>query len=164
MIGSAQGHRTQPSDPLRKAPVQSNRDVFPCVDKKTKCCSYLSWRGFTHFLNFGLWSRPKHVCENTINLSLRQTLNMQLQIKTQNSEYVRTSNWDTNLAFIIAHCTNECLQLIPLRFLETILSHVEMLFGAICHGKRDRIYYLLHNIIAGLGILLKWERSQKSPF
>lgn len=69
-----------------------------------------------------------------------------------------------NVGFIIAHCTNECVQPIPLRFLETILSHVEILFGAICHGKRDRIYYLLHSIIAGLGILPRWERLQKDLF
>lgn len=49
-------------------------------------------------LTFWLWSGPKHVCENTINLSLRQTLKMQLQIKiNKNSEYVRTSNWDTDV-------------------------------------------------------------------
>lgn len=43
--------------------------------------------------------------------------------------------WRENVAFIIARCTNECSQLIPLRLLETILSHVGILFGAICSGK-----------------------------
>lgn len=96
-----------------------------------------------------------------------RTSNMQLQTQNtvcQNFKLGRRCRRRENVGFITAHCTNECLQLIPLRFLETILSHVEFLFGAICHGKRDRIYYLLHSIIAGPGVLLRWERSQKSLF
>lgn len=92
---------------------------------------------------------------------------MQIQTNVRNSQICRTFKLGRrcrrteNVAFIIAHCTNESSQLIPLRFLETILSHVEILFGAICHGKQDRIYYLLHSIIAGPGVLPRWERSQK---
>lgn len=43
------------------------------------------------------------------------------------------------------------MQLIPLRFLETILSHVEILFGAICHGKtgQNLLFITQHNCGAG---------------
>lgn len=98
------------------------------------------------------------------------TSNMQPQTNTQNSKICqnfklgRRRRSRENVAFIVAQCTNECLMLIPLRFLETILSHVEILFGAICHGKRDRIYYLLHSIIARPGVLLRWERSENALF
>lgn len=53
--------------------------------------------------------------------------------------------------FFIARCTNECSQLIPARFLETILSHVEILFGAICHGKtgQNLLFITRHNCQAG---------------
>lgn len=53
--------------------------------------------------------------------------------------------------FFIARYTNECAQLIPLRFLETILSHVEILFGAICHGKtgQNLLFITQHNCRAG---------------
>ena len=103
------------------------------------------------------WLRER----TTIHLSLHQTrlqtpnLTSQTPEICENFKLGHRCNMIENVAFIIAHCTNKCLQLIPLRFLETILSHVEILFGAICHGKRDRIYYLLHSIIAGPGVLLE---------
>lgn len=134
-----------------------------------KCCSYLS--AGEVLLTF---------CISGYDKDRRWTLVVYLYIKQhfkhatpnkhpKTQKRVRTLNCrrrcrrKENLGFIIAHCTNECLQLIPLRFLETILSHVEILFGAICHGKRDRIYYLLHSIIAGPGVLPRWE-SRRNPY
>lgn len=59
-----------------------------------------------------------------------------------------------NVALRIGEC-KKSMPLFQIRFLETILSHVEMLFGAICRGKRDTIYYLLHSIIVELSARLR---------
>lgn len=67
--------------------------------------------------------------------------------------------------FFIAHCTNERSQLIPLRFLETILSHVEILFGAICHGKtgQNLLFITQHNCGAGR-VYYRGGRDHRNPY
>lgn len=141
---------------------QTDRDVIPSLEKRS--FSYRSaGGGFNLFLAITetkTRSREHHFSVFKLNrISNMHTPNSNIQKAKicHNFKLGRRCKKERKR-------TNECLQLIPLRFLETILSHVEILFGAICHGKRDRIHYLLHSIIAGPGVLLRWERSQKSPW
>lgn len=71
-------------------------------------------------------SNTNHIWKETFkHLSLQQTGTPN---ECQTQESVWTLNW-VNVAFIIAQCTNGYLKLIPLRFLETILSHVDSIWS-----------------------------------
>lgn len=103
------------------------------------------------------WS--KHAWQNAIHLSL-QTCNSRIS-QIQNISEPRRRLQNEGKRNLYNDSYNERLQLTAMKFLESILSHVEILFGAICQGRRDRIYCLLHCTIAGLGALLRCESWQK---